>query len=315
MSAKQTAQPISPLLVTGIHRSGTTWVGAMLAAGGEYAYVSEPLNVRHRRGVLNVPVEHWYTYICADNEQDYLPAFHDTLQLRYHLGAELTYLRSLKDVGRMSRDFWRMGYGRITGQPPLLKDPFAVFSAPWFAERLGCQVVITVRHPAAFVSSLIRQQWSFNFNDLLDQSLLMRDWLALFEAEMRQAQKAQDDLLRRACLLWRLVYHVVQQYRQQGQPYHIVRHEDLSWQPVAQFRQLYQELGIPFTARAEKDIRQASGADNPSELSKDNIHSVKLNSQANIKNWQKRLSNEEIFRISSLTADVATHFYTDEDWA
>jgi hypothetical protein len=315
MSAKQTSQPLPPLLVTGIHRSGTTWVGAMLAASGKYAYVSEPLNVWHRRGVFNVPVERWYTYICADNEQDYLPALRDSLRLRYRLGAELVRLRSLKDVGRMCRDIWRFGYGHLAGQSPLLKDPFAVFSAPWFADRLGCQVVITVRHPAAFVSSLIRQQWSFNFNDLLDQPLLVRDWLSPLEAEMRQMQATQGDPLARACLLWRLVYHVVQQYRQQGQPFHILRHEDLSLQPVAQFRQLYQALGIPFTPQAERRIRQATGADNPSELAEDNIHSVKLNSRANIKNWQKRLTAEEIKRVRSLTADVAAHFYNDEDWA
>jgi len=78
---------------------------------------------------------------------------------------------------------------------------------------------------------------------------------------------------------------------------------------------LYEDLGIPFTPLAEKRIRQATGADNPSELARDHIHSVKLNSQANIKNWQKRLSAEEIARVRDLTPDVAAHFYRDEDWA
>ena len=39
-----------PILVTGAHRSGTTWVGKMLAADADTGYISEPLNVLHRPG-------------------------------------------------------------------------------------------------------------------------------------------------------------------------------------------------------------------------------------------------------------------------
>ena len=59
-----------PILVTGGHRTGTTWVGKMLAASGEAAYISEPLNVLHRPGVMSTPVRHWYTYICPENEAE-----------------------------------------------------------------------------------------------------------------------------------------------------------------------------------------------------------------------------------------------------
>jgi hypothetical protein len=45
----------SPILVTGAHRTGTTWVGKMLAASPQVAYISEPLNVWHRPGVLRAP--------------------------------------------------------------------------------------------------------------------------------------------------------------------------------------------------------------------------------------------------------------------
>ena len=62
------------ILVTGAHRTGTTWVGQMLAAGG-LAYVSEPLNVLHRHGVMSAPVKHWYTYITSENEADYLSGY------------------------------------------------------------------------------------------------------------------------------------------------------------------------------------------------------------------------------------------------
>ena len=69
----------TPILVTGAHRTGTTWVGKMLAASRQAAYLSEPLNLWHRPGVLRTPLQHWYTYICAENEQAYLPGLQATL--------------------------------------------------------------------------------------------------------------------------------------------------------------------------------------------------------------------------------------------
>ena len=56
-----------PILVSGAHRTGTTWVGKMLAATPATAYISEPLNVLHRPGVFEVKTTRWYTYICPEN--------------------------------------------------------------------------------------------------------------------------------------------------------------------------------------------------------------------------------------------------------
>ncbi len=138
-----------PILVTGAHRTGTTWVGRMLAAGSQTAYISEPLNVLHRPGVLRAKVEHWYTYICNENEAGYLSSFLALLRLRYHLLDEVRSLRSGKDFLRMGRDLGIFLRGRLARKRILLKDPFAVFSLLWFAERLNCRVAVTVRHPDA----------------------------------------------------------------------------------------------------------------------------------------------------------------------
>ena len=68
-----------PILATGAHRSGTTWVGKMLAADADTAYISEPLNVLHRPGIFRAQVKYWYQYICEENEGEYLSAFQHLL--------------------------------------------------------------------------------------------------------------------------------------------------------------------------------------------------------------------------------------------
>jgi len=309
---KQRPTRHTPILVTGAHRAGTTWVGKMLAAGGRATYISEPLNRWHRPGVMQLPVKHWSTYICPDNEGNYLPAFEDTLALRYHTWAELKSLRSRKDLLRMGRDWGIFTRGRLAKQRPLLKDPFAVFSVPWFIERLGCQVIVSVRHPAAFTSSLKRLQWDFDFQDLLEQPLLMRDWLEPFRDEMVNSDK--EDVVAQGALLWRIIYQVVDTYRQQFPDVRMVRHEDLAHNPQEGFHDLYRFLDLKFTTAARRAVLQSSAAGNPKESSRSNIYAVRLDSRASLNNWKRRLSSDEIMRVQRLTGELARRLYPAETW-
>jgi len=301
-----------PILVTGAHRSGTTWAGKMLAADYKTAYISEPLNVLHRPGVYGAKTTHWYQYICDENENGYLPAFHQLLDFDYHLLDEIRSLRSLKDFLRMGRDFTIFYNALMRGQRALIKDPFAVFSAQWFAKKLNCRVVVTVRHPAAFASSLQRLGWSFDFNDLLNQPLLMRDHLEKYRDEMSTMK--MDDIIGQASLLWKMIYDSVHAIRVLNPDFLVVRHEDLSRQPVNRYRDLYSKLDLEFSPRVQKFIEDSSSSDNPVEPSRRRVHSVKLDSLANIKNWKKRLSEEDVRRIREMTEEASHLYYSDEEW-
>jgi hypothetical protein len=300
------------ILVTGAHRSGTTWVGRMLSADRNTAYISEPLNVLHRRGVYRADVNHWYEYITEENEEKYLPAFRELFNFRYHLFTEIGSLRSRKDFMRMGRDFSVFMNGKLRGQRALLKDPFAVFSTPWFAQKLNCKVVITIRHPGGFASSLKRLNWPFNFRDLLDQPMLMRDYLEPDRADMEKMQ--MDDIIGQSALLWRMIYRSVHATLSLFPDFKIVRHEDLSLDPVAGYKSLYESLGLPFDEKVRDTILNSSSSENPTELSKKKVHSVKLDSRANMDNWKKRLTPDEIIRIRKMTEDVSHLFYSDSEW-
>lgn len=301
-----------PILVTGAHRSGTTWVGRMLAADANTAYVSEPLNVLHRPGIFRAKVSRWYQYICDENEKEFLPAYEELLDFDYHLWGEIRSIRSRKDFLRMGRDFLVFYNGSLHGQRALLKDPFAVFSLPWFAKRLNCKVVVTVRNPGAFASSLKRLNWSFDFKDLLEQPLLMRDHAGEYQDEMR-SMKA-DDVIGQASLLWKIIYRSVHAARELNPDFIAVRHEDLSRDPVSGYRDLYAKLGLDFTHKVEEIILNSSSSENPAELSRKKVHSVKLDSRANVDNWKKRLTEEEIERIHKMTEGAASLFYADGEW-
>lgn len=306
---------LRPILVTGAHRSGTTWIGKMLAVDPCTAYISEPLNVWHRPGVFRVPIQNWYQYICDENEEAYLSAFNELLEYEYHLWKEIRSIRSLKDFLRMGRDFRTFYYGLEEGRRALLKDPFAVFSAEWFARKLNFNVVISVRHPLAFVSSLKRLNWSFDFQNLLDQPLLMRDHLESYRSQMESAKS--EDVIGQAALLWNIIYYTVHAMRtlSLNPDFIVVRHEDLSRDPTTGYRTLYTSLGLDYTHHVEKTILDSSSSENPIELSRKKVHDVRLDSRANVANWKKRLNQDDIKRVHEMTNEVAGLFYTDAEWA
>jgi hypothetical protein len=175
-------------------------------------------------------------------------------------------------------------------------------------------VVITVRHPAAFASSLARLGWSFDFNHLLEQPLLMRDHLEPFRAEMEGMLGRSEDIIGQGALLWRMIYHTVAQFGERFPDFQIVRHEDLSRHSVEGYRALYALLGLNFDRKVERTVLNSSASENPKELSRRKVHSVSLDSQANLANWKRRLAPDAINRLRRLTEDVASLYYPDTDW-
>ena len=170
----------------------------------------------------------------------------------------------------------------------------------------------TVRHPAAFASSLKRLNWSFDFRNLLDQPLLMRDHLEPFRADMERG--AADDVIGQSALLWRMVYRVVHATVERFPSVIVVRHEDLSLDPVAGFARTFESLGLAYTAKVQETIRTSSSSENPTELTRQKVHAVKLDIRANLDNWKKRLSMDEIARIRDLTEEVSYLYYPDSNW-
>jgi Sulfotransferase family len=307
-------------------RSGTSWVGKMLDASGRLVYINEPLNPRHppgrSPGVLRARVEHRFQYISAPNEDAFLEPFLDTLRLRYHVLAELKQNRTAYDLARLVKYWSSFLRGRIRGRRPLLDDPYAVLSVEWFARRLGCQVVVVVRHPAATASSRKRLGYLIDFEDLLRQPLLLDEWLHPFREEVEAMCAAGADVVGQSSLLWRLIYHVVAEVSDRLDDVIVVRHEDLCLQPVEEFARLYERLGLGFSPAARRAVvRSTTGAEGGrSHTWAVSLRGISrtgfrpLDSRALIKGWTSELEPAEISRVRELTADVAAHYYSEEDW-
>ena len=309
------------ILVTGLPRSGTSWVGKMLQAGGEVVYINEPMNPQrppgHSPGVLNAEVTHRYQYICPDNDQRWAAAFSDTLRLRYHLVAELRRNRAPADLARMVKYSTTFTAGRIRRQRALIDDPFATLSVAWFARRLGVQVIVCVRHPVSFAGSWRRLGWQARPHELLDQPLLMRDLLGPYAGELR-ATAGQPDPVARAATLWRVTYAALGDL-DASEPglLHLQRYEDLATEPESGFRRLYEMCGLTWTDQARQRI--ASATTDHGRTEKSHAWSLRgglsrtafrpMDSRAALGSFRDRLSEQEIEQVRDMTAEVAARYY------
>lgn len=305
---------LKPILVTGSNRSGTTWVGRMLCASGELEYIHEPFNPGLWPRPLGLDVGGHYAYVCSENERPMVPAMDRVLRFRPPALRQLRDVRGAKDLGRFGRAEVSSFRARIGQRQPLVKDPIAIFSAPWLADRFSMSVVMMIRHPAAYVSSIHRLGWNYDFQFMLDQPLLMRDLLGDYRAEIQRMVDRPAPPFEQAILLWRIFYGTVARWREERPSWSFIRHEDLAADPTAGFEALFGRLGLTFSGVARTQIADHSNESNPSERGTSESGNVRRNSKGTRSVWRGRLSADEVERVRVGVGDVSALFYSSEEW-
>src|SRR6202049_1714797 len=200
---------IKTILVTGSPRSGTTWVGKMIASSPAVGYIQEPFFPGRRPGICGVTFPHPFAYVTDENGAAFYDHMKATLSFQFQYGAALAALKTPRDAAIMLKYGTEFHFSRARRAIPLVKDPVAVFSAEWLAKRFDMNVIVMIRHPAAFACSIRRLNWRHDFSNLLHQPLLMRDHLYPYEAEIMAFVKSERDILDQAALLWKLIYAMV----------------------------------------------------------------------------------------------------------
>ena len=307
------SEPERPILVTGSHRSGTTWVGKMIAKSHRICYIREPFNKFYGPGVCNIRFDHYFPYVTEENEEEYVWPILESLKFKYHLWEEIKNIKTKGQLLRCFQDLFRFQVARVWKKRPLFKDPIAFFSSDWLERRFRFQNIVLIRHPAAFVSSVKRLGWNHPFEDFLKQPLLMKGPLKEFNAEIESFARFPRDIIDQASLLWKIIYGRVLEYKKEHPDWIYIRHEDISRNPADQFKMLFGRLGLPWTDKIEKQIRRYSNPQNPKESPKGRS-TLKLNSRKALYNWKDRLSSDEILRIKKGVEDLSSFFYSESEW-
>jgi hypothetical protein len=269
----------SPILVTGAPRSGSTWVGRVIASNPRIGYVDEPLNL-HEGG----PSAFVFQHVDRANEARFA-------------------------------NFMQREIEAVAPRRALVKDPIALMSADWLAQRFNMRVVVLIRHPVPFVSSIKVLDWYHPWKDFVAQPVLMEKRLSAFESEFRALAQKPGGVIEDARLLWRVCHRVIRQYQVEHPEWIFLRHEDLSRDPLGGFAALFPALGVEFTSESEAYVVEHSLSPSVAgDVTRDgDPYSVTRNSAANLWHWRLRLTPAEIASVSHDLEDLE-HFYPEAEW-
>jgi hypothetical protein len=305
------------ILVTGSHRSGTTWVGKMISACPSVASINEPFSpetYRTYRGRCGAEFIYWNTYVTDENEAAFYKHLKNTLEFRYNLAGQFQANTNFTDFKRMIKEYFMFTGYRFHELVPMMKDPLAIFSAEWLAKKFDMNVLVLIRHPAAFASSIKRLNWRYNFSELLQQPLLIRDHLYPFEKEIAEYATLENDIIDRAALLWRMIYFVVLKYQKSHPNWIYMRYEDIARQPISSFEYLFNRLGLEFSNSVKATIQEYTAPSNPIDAPEGDWALRKRNSLQNIGSWKNQLTEDEITRLRKQVEEVSKEFYSEDDW-
>ncbi|RKZ04828.1 hypothetical protein DRQ21_01665 [Candidatus Fermentibacteria bacterium] len=303
------------ILVTGIHRSGTTFVGKMLSSAPGTGYVQEPFNPEY--GVTGVDL--WYPYI----RQGHVSESYYAEIVRNIVSGHAVYRKKsadgdhfFKKTGKRllgSRDY--LQYLASTKMPGsrrlIIKDPLASLSSEWMHKKFDMDVIILLRHPAGFIASTQRLGWNYYFlSDIMTQTQLMEEYLheilAPFNiASMKQWQKG--------ALLWQCIYSILDVYAERNPSIKIVRLEDISLAPEEMFRELHKHLELPFTKKTAHKIQESTGSNNPVNAPGGKVHHLQRNSRQLSNAWKRSINRNMAIEIRKLAGPVGEKYY-GKDW-
>ncbi|MBK5307379.1 MAG: sulfotransferase [Frankiaceae bacterium] len=304
------------MLVTGTPRSGTTFVGRMLALPPDVGYLDEPFNVQ--MGIHGIEQQFLHLTAAHPEATRYRGLLEDLLAGR------ATFRRGAFDgpatsvVARAGRRVFgsraNFRYHLMAVDPRvrrwLLKDPIACLASEYLHRELGMQVVVVVRHPAAVVASFLRLGWRFPIDEMLAQPGM--------PAELGSAAKLLPapprDAVVEGAYLWRFQQQVLETYAERNPSMLVVRHEDLSRDPLPRFRELYTALGLTWTDDVARTITEHTSRDNPVEAPGGVAHALARDSADLVQAWRKRMTDEQAAQVRDIVEPVSGRRYGDADW-
>jgi hypothetical protein len=276
-----------------------------LAANGSVDNIIEPLNPNRVQRFGKFKLDFWYPKISPDGPEQLRKRVDEIVS--YYLSTTILdpFLKLFSSYeGHSLPKSFKKRMRRSLKPVKMLKDPTALFCVPFLTDRFDVLPVILIRHPAAYVLSIKEKNWWFDFENLLVQDHFFTGKMESLKAEVEEFQSNREDrsIIENASLLWKIFYAQVLEYREEHPEWFYITHESLSYDPLSEYRRMFDYLGLDFTPGVEYYIHESTRATQGSEFVRD--------SKSNAIKWQQKLSALEKETIRSITWDIGRKFYT-----
>jgi hypothetical protein len=311
------------VFVTGVPRSGTTFVGTILSLPLQVDYIHEPFNPSCGVPGANL----WYPYLRSNtstkdiNIED-MQRYHELIQsifnydfsLKTNIPPDDSLVRKIckRIVGSRGVFHLRLAKLNPLHQSAIIKDPTGIFLTEYLYLNYGIKPVIIVRHPTSLIASLKRLDWVPNLARFHNKPHLIEDY---FGDETDLLTKNWSSSIQKAAVHWKAGYKVMLQQASKYPDWHIVTHEELSEQPVAVFHSLYEKLNLPWSESVKDKIIKLTEGNRSARARKGRIQDFKRNSADIFSMYRQSLSSVERQEIFDIVKDVALQVYTKSSFA
>jgi hypothetical protein len=308
-------------LVTGLARSGTTWLAKILDSHPGTRYLHEPDSIPHFRGIPPVNVEpataHYAEAINSTlralevesrvNSSGSWPVFRKSgetgLAFRQRQLAVLTLRLAAKRLGN-----FRMPGIAVHRNPEatlVWKSVLAVGHIQALASRRpGMRTVLILRHPCGVIESRERGASLGEMARLAPdhfQSLLSLDMPLVESLRARCDLNSRLDL---ESLRWAVLNSLAIDYLASTPAGLIVRYEDLTRAPIDETRKILDFMGLPWDAEVERFITASTGATSRRFYGISRIHQ-------DVDPWRVNY-REEIRRVNEIVSGTSAAAFYDE---
>ena len=305
------------IFISGMHRSGTSWVSEILSTAGRYVLKDEEMFLPNYPSQAK-PIKIWYEYIHIKNEEKYTEYIETVLSNEYHLINGLSLSKSInkkiKALYHKLNSILRKSFYHST--PLILVEPLGLLSSDWFSKTYKCKMIIMIRHPAAIISSLKLNNIRYNFNgthSLLTQNDFLKNNVHFLKNNNENIPEP-DDIIGQGILMWKILYGYVQKLQKNNRDWIFAKHEDLSIDPIKEFELIFKKLGLPFTKKTKSKINKLCSKDNSNYLLPGERDKNKRNSKKLIYRWHEILSKDEVTRIREEVSLISDYWYDQQSW-
>lgn len=286
-----------PILIIGLPRSGSSWLGDVLATAEGVKYYREPFNCTWQ------PEAEPYQYLYLREEDAHLEF--DTYVSAAFEGRVPKEHVDRHVWGQHRRfDWWP---GRV-----LIKEVHAILAAERIEHVANAEVIVIVRHPGALAASWSRMrekrpdgpQWydiDSQLDRLLAQPQLIEDYLRPY-VEVLERARSGEKYFEKVGAMWGAVYHVIlSQAARRG--WTIVTHESLCGDAEGQYGKLYEELDLRWSKRTTEFLQASTTAHSERPFETQRI------SEDEPDKWRDEMPEQEVEEVLSAVRPFGIDLY------
>ena len=304
-----------PIFITGVPRSGTTWVANILGSGNNMRLLTEPDNEKYsfiaKRWKRSL---HRFPFAELSTESDQLHYFYGLIlkgsypKNRSIINHILNQLAGYDKQGNESLVILKeieLENGALEPRAPklltsiqygltkefwsrknqlVIKSVHAGLCLPFISHHFQPKIIIIFRHPANIVSSCME----LNIHDR-DRKIYQRKELSQLLKPYQSQINLLNDPLSFMGLQVGIFYYLWEKQMETNLDWIEITHEELCADPVEQFKSLFEKIGISWTNFVEDKIISMN---KPGKGFKTNRVAANL-----IDKWKNALSTDQIIKI------------------